>query len=106
MVTSLAQIGAGATAGMSLPVKYGTLTPWIRLGGDGTLGNPRIDDVETLGNSSAGETALAAPVGAFAPGVGMELAGNGPWHLGAAWNGQYGSAASVESFNVEGSYVW
>jgi hypothetical protein len=71
-----------------------------------TPGNPHIRDTEMLGSFSAGETALAAPVGAFTPGTGVELTGHGPWRRVAAWGGQFGSAASAESFSLEGRYVW
>ncbi|HEY1855721.1 autotransporter outer membrane beta-barrel domain-containing protein [Acidocella sp.] len=106
MTTSLAELGAGVTAGLDLPVAYGTLTPWVQLGGAGTLGNPHVRDVETLGTFTAGETALAAPVGAFTPAVGVALTGHGPWRLAAIWGGQFGSTTSVENFNLEGRYVW
>jgi hypothetical protein len=76
------------------------------MGGEGTLGNPHVRDVETLGSFNVGETALAAPVGAFTPAVGVELSGHAPWRLAATWGGQFGSATSVENFSVEGRYVW
>ena len=85
MSTSLAELGGGVSGGLDIPVKYGTLTPWVGLGGEGTLGNPQVRDVESLGAFSAGETALAAPVGAFTPTAGVELTGHGPWRLAAAW---------------------
>ena len=106
MSTSLAELGAGVSGGLSMPVKYGTLTAWAGLGGEGTLGNPHVRDTEVLGSFSAGETALAAPVGAFTPTVGVELTGHGPWRLAAAWGGQFGSATSAENFSLEGKYVW
>jgi hypothetical protein len=89
-----------------VPVRYGMLTTWAALGGEGTLGNPHVSDTETLGTFQARETALAAPVGAFAPAIGVTLAGNGPWSFGANWGGQFGSAASNENFSVQGRYVW
>jgi hypothetical protein len=61
---------------------------------------------EVLGNFSAGESALAAPVGAFTPTAGVELVGRGPWCLAAAWGGQFGSATSAENFSLEEKYVW
>jgi hypothetical protein len=106
MSTSLAELGAGVSGGFSMPVKYGTLTAWAGLGGTGTLGNPHVRDTEGLGSFSAGETALAAPVGAFTPAVGVELTGRGPWRLAAAWGGQFGSATSAENFSLEARYVW
>jgi fibronectin-binding autotransporter adhesin len=106
MSTSLAELGAGVSGGLSLPVKYGTLTAWAGLGGEGTLGNPHVRDTEVLGTFSAGESALAAPVGTFTPTVGVELTGHGPWRLAAAWGGQFGSATSAENFSLEGRYVW
>jgi hypothetical protein len=106
MSTSLAELGAGVSGGRSTPVKYGTLTAWVGLGGEGTLGNPHVRDTEVLGTFSAGETALAAPVGAVTPAAGVELTGHGPWRLAAAWGGQFGSATSAENFSLEGRYVW
>jgi hypothetical protein len=94
------------SGGFSMPVQYGTLTAWAGLGGEGTLGNPHVRDTEGLGSFSAGESALAAPVGAFTPAVGAELTGRGPWRLAAAWGGQFGSATSAENFSLEGRYVW
>jgi hypothetical protein len=106
MSTSLAEFGAGVSGGLSMPVKYGTLTVSAGLGGEGTLGNPHVSDTEVLGSFSAGETALAVPVGAFTPTTGVELTGHGPWSLAAAWGGQFGSATSAENFSLEGWYVW
>jgi hypothetical protein len=56
MSTSLAELGAGVNGGLSTPVKYGTLTAWAGLGGEGTLGNPHVHvrDTEVLGSFSAG----------------------------------------------------
>jgi len=106
MSTSLAEFGAGLRAGLTLPVAYGTLTPWVQLGGEGTLGNTNVSNTETLGIFTAGETARAAPVGAFTPAVGVSLAGRSAWHLDAAWVGQYGSATSLENFTLQANYVW
>jgi hypothetical protein len=106
MSINLAEMGGGVTAGLNLPTQYGMLTPWVQLGGEGTVGNPHVRDVETLGAFSAGETALAAPVGAFTPAVGAQLTGDGPWRLSAAWGGQFGSTARAENFNLEGRYVF
>jgi hypothetical protein len=106
MSTSLAELGAGVSGGLSIPVQYGTLTAWAGLGGEGTLDNPHVRDTEGLGSFSAGESALAAPVGAFTPTAGVELTGHGPWRLAAAWGGQFGSATSAENFSLEGRYVW
>jgi autotransporter-associated beta strand protein len=104
--SSLAELGAGVTASTDMPIRYGLLTPWVQLGWTGTLGNPHVHNTEVLGTFTAGETALAAPVDAFTPAVGVELTSNGPWHLAAAWGGQFGSAASVETFTLSGSYHW
>jgi hypothetical protein len=60
----------------------------------------------SLAELGAGESALAAPVGAFTPTVGVELTGHGPWRLAAARGGQFGSATSAENFSLEGRYVW
>jgi hypothetical protein len=106
MSTSLAQLGAGVSGGLSIPVQYGTLTAWAALGGEGTLGNPHVSNTEVLGSFSAGETTLAAPVGAFTPAIGVTLTGHGPWRLAAAWGGQFGSATSAENFSLEARYVW
>jgi Autotransporter beta-domain len=106
MSTRLAELGAGVSGGLSMPVQYGTLTAWAGLGGEGTLGNPHISDNEVLGSFSAGESALAAPVSAFTPAVGVELTGRGPWRLAAAWGGQFGSATSAENFSLQARYVW
>jgi hypothetical protein len=70
------------------------------------LATPNVSDTEVLGSFSAGETALAAPVGAFTPAAGVELTGHGPWRLAAAWGGQFGSATSAENFSLKGRYVW
>ena len=106
MSTSLAQLGAGVAGGYSLPVAYGELTAWGSLGGTGTLGNPHVSTTETLGTYRAGESALAAPVGAFTPAAGVSLSGNGPWKVGASWDGSYGSATSAETFSVQARYIW
>ena len=104
--SDFAEFGAGLTGGVSTPVKYGTLTAWGALGGEGTLGNPHVSTIEVLGRYSADESALAAPVGAFTPAAGLTLSGNAPWRLALAWGGQYGSATSAENFSLEGRYVW
>ncbi len=106
VTTSLAELGAGITGGLHVPVEYGTLTGWGSLGGEGTLGNPRTRVVEVLGTYRAGESALAAPVGAFTPAAGFTLSGQGPWSVSTAWGGQFGSAASAENFTLEARYVW
>ncbi|WP_048880501.1 autotransporter outer membrane beta-barrel domain-containing protein, partial [Acidocella aminolytica] len=104
--TSLAQLGAGITGGYNVPVKYGMLTAWASLGGLGTLGNPHASVTEQMGTYTARETALAAPVGALNPGVGLQLIGNSPWRLAAGWSGLFGSATSAENLTFQASYKW
>ncbi len=103
---NLAELGGGIMAGFDAPTRYGVLTPWVQLGGEGTLGNARVRNTETLGTLTTGETALAAPEGAFMPAAGVDLIGQRQWRIAAAWGGQFGSATSVESFSLEGRYVW
>ncbi len=106
MTTSLGEAGAGIRAGLNVPVTYGVLKPWVQLGGAATLGNPHIQDTETLGLFSAGETALAGQAGAFTPAIGLALAGNGSWRITGVWGGQFGSAASKENFTLQASCAW
>lgn len=104
--SNVAQLGTGATSGYSLPVKYGTLTAWTSLGGIGTIGNPRAAVNEYWGSNTAKQSALAAPVGAFTPALGVELQGNGNWHLNADWNGQFGSAISANNLTLQLGANW
>ena len=104
--SNVAQLGAGITGGYGLPVKYGILTGWVSLGGIGTLGNPRSSVTEHLGSYAAKESALAASVGAFTPGVGLQLRGNSAWRVGIGWAGQFGSSISSETFTAQVHYKW
>jgi hypothetical protein len=106
METSLGLMQAGVDAAYTLPVALGELSLWARLGAEGTLGSPHVRVTETLGTEAEPVTALAAPLGAFTPGLGLTLQGHGPWRLSAAWTGEFGSAASVQGFTLEGRYIW
>lgn len=104
---NLSQIGGGATLGYTAQVGFGTVTPWVSVGGLGTLGNTRSRVQETLGYESSSETAWVASSGAVTPAVGIQLAGKAkPWKLAASWNGAYASHGNSNAFTLQGSYKW
>ena len=104
--TDLTRLSAGVSVGTALPESFGTVIPYIRVGGAGTLGNTHVGNIETLGLLSANETAISAPTGAVTTGAGVNIVANGPWRFAAAWSGQYGSGTTVNSFDLEARYVW
>lgn len=106
ITTDVAQMGGGVRAGYSLPVKPGRLTLWGSLGGIGTIGNPRVAVTENLGQLTNRTSALAAPVGAFTPGLGVRLQGNTAWRASMGWNGQFGSATNAQSFTLQLGARW
>ena len=104
MTTSLGQFGAGVKTGFAMDTRFGTLSPWVEVGGLGTVGNTKAGTVETLGLLTASESATVAPQGAITAGAGVQLSGRGPWRVSAQWGGQYGSGTTAENFALEGHY--
>ncbi len=104
MRTDLGQFGAGVRTGFAMNTRFGTLTPWVQVGGLGTVGNTKAGTVETLGLLTAQETATAASQGAVTAGAGVALIGHGPWRVSAQWGGQYGGGTTAENFELQGHY--
>ena len=104
--TDIAEGEAGLKSGYVQQERFGTVTPWVQLGVLGSLGNTRINNTEHLGLLQADASAIDAPPGAVRTGAGVNITGNRFWRLAAGWTGQYGSGTKVETFTLEGKYVW
>jgi autotransporter-associated beta strand protein len=104
--TDLGRVTGGMTAGLRLPGRLGTLVPWVRLGGFGSVGNTRVANVETLGVVSTSEAATAAPAAAWTAGLGVEVIGKSAWRGGIRWGGAYGGGTSAETFAADVRYMW
>lgn len=105
--TNLAQVGGGLTLGYKVVKNFVALTPWISIGGTGTLGNVHSRINETIGVQNASVTGRVASRCIFAPAAGIRLAGrNAPWKLSANWNGQFSKLTNGQAFTLNGRYTF
>lgn len=107
LTSSVAQGEAGVDVGMNKLTRHGMLTGWVGLAGLGSLGNKNSGLSETMGLDTYRVNGRVASRGAFAPSVGLQLAGvNAPWSVAADWSGRFASNSAGQSFMLQGNYKW
>ncbi len=104
--TDLARVSSGVTGGVHIARAFGTIEPFVSVGGFGTLGNTQAGNTETYAGAGFTEYGLTAPVAAWTTGVGVKLVGCGRWRAGLRWGGAWGSGTSTQNLAVDLRYVW
>lgn len=105
--SSVAQGEAGVDVGMNKLTTHGMFTGWVGLAGLGSLGNKNAGLSETMGLDTYRVNGRVASRGAFAPSIGLQLAGvNAPWSVAADWAGRFASNSAGQSFMLQGNYKW
>jgi autotransporter-associated beta strand protein len=104
--TDIGAFGGGVKAGFTQPASFGTLIPWVSLGGTGYVGGRNVGDLETLGVIATRETANAAPSATLDTGLGVDLIGHGKWRFTAAWTGNYARDSQGNAFELVARYEW
>lgn len=104
--TDLGRVSSGVTGGMHIARAFGTIEPYVSVGGFGTLGNTQPGNTETYSGVGFNEYGLAAPVAAWTTGVGVNVVGRGNWRAGLRWAGTWGSSTSTQALAVNLRYVW
>lgn len=105
--TSVAQAEAGIDVGFNRLTTHGMFTGWAGLAGLGSVGSKNASLSETMGLDTYNVSGRVASGGAFAPSVGMQLAGvNQPWAIAADWSGRFASNSAGQAFMLQGNYKW
>lgn len=104
--SDIGRVAVGLTSGVRIHRSYGTIVPWVRIGGYETIGNRNIDNVETVALATSTQTAVAAQGSAATVGAGVEFTHGHNWRMSLGWTGAYGNSTRSNDFSANLSYVW
>ncbi|WP_423856027.1 autotransporter-associated beta strand repeat-containing protein [Acidithiobacillus montserratensis] len=106
LLTNIGVLGTGLKAGYHFQAHSARIIPWISVGGSGYLGNRYATNLETIGLTNAMEVARIAPGGALNTGIGLTVKGRKNWAMHVEYQGQFARDMHLNTFYIEGDYLW
>ncbi|WP_174504146.1 autotransporter-associated beta strand repeat-containing protein [Acidiphilium sp. C61] len=104
--TDVGRIGGSVTAGMELHRRYGTVEPFVSVGGYGSVGQRHYTNVERLQQATSVQAANVSASAGYTGGVGVRVIGKGHWRGDVHWGGSWGDSTNVQNLGVDVNYAW
>ncbi|OYV67827.1 MAG: hypothetical protein B7Z59_00270 [Acidiphilium sp. 37-67-22] len=104
--TDVGRIGGSVTAGMELHRRYGTVEPFVSVGGYGSVGQRHYTNVERLQQATSVQAANVSASAGYTGGVGVRVIGKGHWRGDVHWGGSWGNSTNAQNLGVDVNYAW